>query len=107
MAASTTRSFPGVSAHSASPFQAVRPDLSRPRHVDPQSGHALEKLGHAIEYLTDEYVHDGGDLNDRDPRLEAVQVLMALNRKIYFDCPVIPTLSERFWAYLRGIHLHP
>ena len=61
------------------------------RRIDAQSGRALEILGHAIEYLTDEYVHEAKQLSAHDPQVEAIQVLMALNRKVYFECPVVPT----------------
>jgi hypothetical protein len=70
-----------------------------PRRISPTAGRALEKLGHAIEYLTDEYVLRSESLNPGDPELEAVQILMALNREIYFACPVVPTWSRR----LRGL----
>ena len=70
------------------------------RRISPQAGHALEILGHAIEYLTDEYVHEGGLLSAHDPRLEAVQLLMARNREIYFACPEVPTLSDRIRSWL-------
>lgn len=97
----------GVTAHTATALPLVGEGLNRPRHVDPNAGRALEILGHAIEYLTDEFVHEGGDLTASDPRLEAVQLLMAVNRRVYFDCPVIPSMSERLWAYLRGVPVHP
>ena len=66
------------------------------RRVSPQSGRALEKLGHAIEYLADEYMNEeGAPPFSRDGRLEAIEVLMAVNRAVYSDCPEIPTLGER------------
>ncbi len=34
--------------------------VRRRRRISPQAGHALEILGHAIEYLADEYVHQAG-----------------------------------------------
>jgi hypothetical protein len=74
---------------------AVAAPRSRRRRIDPQSGHALEILGHAIEYLTDEYVHEGGALNAHNGQIEAVQMLMAANRAIYFACPPVPTLGDR------------
>ena len=78
--------------------------VGRRRRISFEAGHALELLGHAIEYLTDEYVHAGGDLTVRDPQLEAVQLLMALNRKIYSECPEIPNFGERCltWLHLRA-----
>lgn len=65
------------------------------RRISPEAGHALEILGHAIEYLTDEYVQRRGTLSADDPELKAVQLLMALNRQIYFECPVSPTFTDR------------
>jgi hypothetical protein len=31
--------------------------------------------------------------------VEAIQLLMALNRQIYFTCPVMPTLAEGLRAF--------
>jgi hypothetical protein len=86
----------------AAPAEAIpaRQGRARRRHISPQAGHALEILGHAIEYLTDEYVHEGGSLSGRDPRVEAVQLLMALNREVYFACPETPTLVQRIRMWL-------
>ena len=72
----------------------------RRRRISPEAGRALEILGHAIEYLTDEYVHEGGSFSAHDPRLEAVQLLMARNREVYFSCPEVPTFCERVRAWL-------
>jgi len=72
----------------------------RRRRISPEAGRALEILGHAIEYLTDEYVHEGGSFAAHDPRLEAVQLLMARNREVYFSCPEVPTFSERVRSWL-------
>ena len=66
------------------------------RRIDPQAGRALEILGHAIDYLTDEYIFHGGQFRAGDPELDALHVLMAANRTIYYECPVIPSLSQRF-----------
>ncbi len=75
----------------------------RRRRISPHAGHALEILGHAIEYLTDEYVHEGGLFSVHDPRLEAIQLLMARNREIYFACPELPTLGQRVRMLM---HIH-
>ena len=79
--------------------------ITRRRRISPAAGHALEKLGHAIEYLTDEFVHSGADFNGRNEQLAAVRILMALNREVYFACPEIPTIGERFQGLL-GRHAH-
>lgn len=85
----------------AAPPEPVRRDVLRRRKVSPRDGRALEILGHAIDYLTDEFVHAGGALSARDPLVEAVQLLMRLNREIYFNSPEVPTLVDRLRAFLR------
>ena len=65
------------------------------RRVSTQAGRALEILGHAIEYLADEYVHSEGSLSMHDGPVEAVQLLMSVNRQIYLECPEVPTIAER------------
>jgi hypothetical protein len=87
-----------ASSVSAEPLPESR--AIRRRRISPQAGHALEILGHAIDYLTDEYVHNGGTFCAGDPQIQAVQLLMALNRQIYFECPEVPTLKERCRAFL-------
>jgi hypothetical protein len=70
------------------------------RRIAPQAGRALEILGHAIEYLSDEFVHAGGCFSAHNAQVEAVQLLMLANRQIYFACPEIPTMGERWRALL-------
>ena len=97
MAITTAIGFQGVR-----PAPAVSTTGRRPLHrrISPQAGRALEILGHAIEYLTDEYVHAGGAFDAQQALLEAVQLLMARNREIYFECSEVQTLSERCRAWL-------
>lgn len=85
----------------AAPVATAPLARNRRRRISPQAGHALEKLGHAIDYLTDEFVHEGGSFSAGDPQLAAVQLLMAANREIYFDCPLVPTFAQR-WRTIRG-----
>ena len=80
----------------ASPIQT-----KRRRHVSPEAGRGLEILGHAIDYLMDEYLTEPGCISAGDDELEAVQMLMALNRQIYFSCPVVKTLKERWILFLQ------
>lgn len=92
MAATTSTGF-SIPA-SAPVVPAVRVHSNR-RRITPQAGRALEILGHAIEYLTDEFVHQGLEPSAGDAQLKAVQMLMALNRQIYFECPEVPTWGDR------------
>jgi hypothetical protein len=97
MATSMTSSFTiPTRAHVASSGRTVT--VNRRRRITPQAGHALEILGHAIEYLTDEFVHDNAGLTPGNGRLEAVQLLMAVNRQVYYECPIVPTVAERLRA---------
>jgi hypothetical protein len=95
-------SLTGVSFPVPAPvITAAHARAHRHRRISSEAGHALETLGHAIEYLTDEYVNEGGLFAVHDPRIEAIQLLMALNREIYLACPEAPTLGDRFRSWLR------
>jgi hypothetical protein len=75
------------------------------RRTTPEAGFALEILGHAIEYLADEYAHEAGSLSSihsQDPRVEAMQLLMAANRQVYYACPLVPSLYKRIVGRLFG-----
>jgi hypothetical protein len=101
MAATTTTGF---SIPACAP--AVRPAMvrsNRRRRITPQAGRALDILAHAIEYLTDEFMHQDRVLSVKNEQLQAVQMLMALNRQVYFECPEVPSFGERCRALL---HLH-
>ena len=65
------------------------------RRINPHAVRAHTILQHAIEYLADDFVHENGAFTDRNPQLAAIRILMTANRKIYCECPEIPTLAER------------
>src|SRR5580658_3298391 len=61
-----------VTSGSSQPRPFVR------RRLSPEAGRALEILGHAIEYLADEYANDRSDkrpLGNADPRVAGIQIL--------------------------------
>jgi hypothetical protein len=98
MAAFTTTNF--LIPISAEP--AVSDNVcSKRRRNTPRAGHALEILGHAIEYLTDEFLYENTNISVNSSQLEAVQLLMALNRAVYYECPEVPSFSERWRSILR------
>jgi len=100
MIATTTTQFTFSSSASALPQALV---ARQRRHISPAAGRALEKLGHAIEYLSQVFVEEEGAGSLHDTRLEAIDLLMSLNREIYFECPEeeTPTLRQRILAFLR------
>jgi len=125
MAASPT--FPGLkSLHIATAPEEVQPVPDVPvlqtavqtvpagagtrsvrRRLTPVAGFALEILGHAIEYLADEYAHEGSlvprtDSGCLDPQVAAMQILMAANRQVYFECPVVTPFYTRILRRFLG-----
>ncbi len=75
------------------------------RRLSPEGGHALEILGHAIEYLADEYANDladKGPLGSADPRVAAIQILKELNRAIYYSDTEMPPALGRMKRWLLG-----
>ena len=90
----------GFSIRNAAPTAVKGRGVVRRRRISPHAGRGLEILGHAIEYLTDEFVHRGGPFSARNEQLQAVQLLMALNRQVYYECPEAPTFGERCRALL-------
>jgi len=79
---------------------------SRRREITAEAGHGLEILGHAIEYLVDEHALESfnqGDWtsNPKHPRMEAIELLMACNREVYFSCPIVPTFGQRVRSLLK------
>ncbi len=74
---------------------------ARRKHISRRAARAFRILGHAIEYLADEFIHDAAPPSGQKERLQAVRLLMALNREVYNDCPEVPSLAERFEWVLR------
>jgi hypothetical protein len=85
--------------------------LRRRRRMSRESGRAIEMLAHAIEYLADEFSLEcmsrewmtgrGQSARAVPPQIEAIHLLMELNREIYLGCPEVPTLADRLRAFLR------
>ena len=92
--------------HAGVRFAADRAHGERTRQggrlITARAGRALEKLGHAIEYLADEYVHGTKTLDRSDPQICAIHLLMSLNWEIYLECSVVPSLGDRIREFLRG-----
>jgi len=77
----------------------------RRRRVSQESGRAIEMLGHAIEYLADEFALECMTRQEQvgpgmHPRVVAIEILKKCNRVVYLSCPEIPTLGDRIRAVL-------
>lgn len=111
MATSTATAFPVVTERTpVTAFAAAR--TSRRRSISPDAGHALLMLGHAIEYLAEDLMSQ--DLMGEDrlagldvARLQAVELLMDLNREVYMACPELPTLAERWRSLVELFRTSP
>ena len=98
----TSRGPALLAVHPGNPVSAAL-HPSAPRRITRDAGRGLEILGHAIEYLADEYaleIERYGSLDPTDPRLEAIRILKLLNRKIHYSCPPIEPLGWRIRQFL-------
>ena len=77
---------------------AITRSSSHPKRVarrpDRSQGHALETIGHAIEYLVDSYAIES-HTTEEGSSAEAVQLLAHLSRSIFEECPVVLPLHHR------------
>ncbi|SNT02760.1 hypothetical protein SAMN05421770_103514 [Granulicella rosea] len=105
----STAPFPGsfvspLRSNTASPgdLPMLRPVTVR-RRGNPQQGHALETLGHAIEYLTDTRMFSIGDTAERArAEAEAVQIMMRASRAVFEECAEFVPLHTRIARRLQA-----
>jgi hypothetical protein len=98
-----------LEARHAGLLNKMRPSAEAPpvvrRALSPVDGRALEILGHAIEYLADEYSVDTapkGPLGSADPRVEAIQILKSLNRAVYYSGAEVQPAFRRIKRWVLG-----
>ena len=72
---------------------SVQPDRRVRRRASREQGQALERLGHAVEYLIDSRLFLAGNLNAEAER-EAVQLLMRLSRTVFSECMEVESIWE-------------
>lgn len=75
--------------------------MKRRRRISPEAGRALETLGHAIQYLIDQYAHEGSLIVWEKGHIDALNILKDLNRKIYLECPIVLSFDERVMRLFR------
>ena len=78
----------------------ARDGMHRRRSISRQASLGIDRLSHAIEYLSDSLLEKGGTVNADDGQLEAVRLLTALTRQTYAECPELPTARERILSLL-------
>lgn len=87
------------------PFSHRTTGQGNRRYIPAESGRAIEVLGHAIEYLSDEYaltVAQLGQIDGDDPQIEAIHLLMSANREVYYSCPVVEPMLRRLGRWALG-----
>jgi len=99
MATSTVAGIHVNSSTRQAAARAIAPESRRNRphrrRLSEKAKDALVMLGHASEYLIDDYIYEGGQFNIAEPRLQAGLLMISKSREIYFSCPEIPTHGER------------
>jgi len=76
------------------PKSAVRAERQPLRRGSQQQGLALEKLGHAVEYLMDSRMFMAKYKNYKADH-EAVQILKRMSREVFMECPeVVPIWTK-------------
>ncbi len=99
---------PHLATHASNSRQRVRTAVYRPRKLSPEAGRGIGMLAHAIEYLAHEFSLECMNAGVKQssvaqPEIIAIELMMELNRQIYFSCPELPPLSERIRAGFRSL----
>ncbi len=92
--ASLLQSFP--MSLTAMPPMDRRPEPIR-RQPAPVQGHALSALAHAIEYLIDSRLREGGTTADEN---EAIRMMMACSRAVFDECALYKPMSQRVGQWI-------
>jgi hypothetical protein len=74
---------PRVADDQATATVSCREVVRQQGRLSREAGRALEILGHAIDYLMDQFLDAGGSFRGNEPQLQAIRMLMAVNRQIY------------------------
>ncbi len=104
---SATFSFPASQSLIPLAFNRPKSNVSQlvPRRPDRVQGLALERIGHAIEYLVDARMFTGDDFTHAADA-EAVRILSGLSRAVFAECPEVVPVQNRVRDWLRSRLLH-
>lgn len=98
MATASVLSLPPVSLTATPRLPSREPKPAR-RRTTPQQGRALEMLGHAIEYLVDSRLPEGGP-TAADNR--ALRILMACSRDVFEESVAVVPMHQRIHEWMQG-----
>jgi hypothetical protein len=73
------------------------------RIISREQGCALEMIGHAVDYLNDCYLHEGAEdeiIDFRGPTMEAIQILISIQRQVLHSLPLTEPFTQRLWNTL-------
>lgn len=83
-------------------LERVERSRSVRRRGSAEQGRALERLGHAVEYLVDSGMFLRDERNQRDEDA-AIQILMRLSRAVFAGCPEVVPVRKRLGNWARGV----
>ncbi|GAA3764541.1 hypothetical protein [Terriglobus aquaticus] len=98
MATPAVLRLPTISITATPPLPPLQPRPAR-RRTTPQQGRALEVLGHAIEYLVDSRLVEGGP-NVAENR--AIRMLMGCSRTVFEEAAEIVPVHQRLQDWVQG-----
>ncbi|WP_419806794.1 hypothetical protein [Terriglobus sp.] len=91
MATASVLHLPSISITATPQLPSLQPRPAR-RRTTPQQGRALELLGHAIEYLVDSRLPEGGPTPAEN---RAIRTLMACSRSVFEDSIAVVPMHQR------------
>ena len=98
MATASVLRLPTISLTATPPLPSLEPRPSR-RRTTPQQGRALEVLGHAIEYLVDSRLPEGGPTKAEN---RALRILMACSRAVFEESVAVVPVHQRVQEWVQG-----
>lgn len=90
-----------IAAPYAGISSAVAPKPVVRRRCNEYQGRALEKLGHAVEYLVDSRMAMIGEPATKCDA-DALDILMRLSRCVFSECTEIVPVGQRFKRWMAG-----
>ncbi len=98
MATASVLRLPTISLTATPQLPPLQPRQAR-RRTTPKQGRALELLGHAVEYLVDSRLLEGGPTPADNG---ALRILMACSREVFEDSVAVVPMHQRVQDWVQG-----